>query len=56
MKYLSSAQTFFVDSSSLRLLTPIHTFQVEANPCPGAAMVVAEPPSGVPVLHTGDAR
>ena len=29
---------------------------VEANHCPGAIMIVAEPPSGPPVLHTGDAR
>lgn len=29
---------------------------VEANHCPGAAMVVAEPQRGPPVLHTGDAR
>ncbi|GAX80857.1 hypothetical protein CEUSTIGMA_g8292.t1 [Chlamydomonas eustigma] len=29
---------------------------VEANHCPGATMIIAEPPSGVPVLHTGDAR
>eukprot|EP00882_Tetradesmus_deserticola_P027680 GHRQ01030743.1.p2 GENE.GHRQ01030743.1~~GHRQ01030743.1.p2 ORF type:complete len:140 (-),score=54.53 GHRQ01030743.1:501-920(-) len=30
---------------------------VDANHCPGAAMVVAHPPGGLPpVLHTGDAR
>lgn len=30
---------------------------IEANHCPGAAMIVAQPPGGAPpVLHTGDAR
>jgi hypothetical protein len=30
---------------------------MDANHCPGAAMVVAHPPGGLPpVLHTGDAR
>ncbi|WIA30015.1 hypothetical protein OEZ86_000112 [Tetradesmus obliquus] len=30
---------------------------VDANHCPGSAMVVAQPPGGLPpVLHTGDAR
>lgn len=30
---------------------------IDANHCPGAAMVVAHPPGGLPpVLHTGDAR
>ncbi|KAG1679991.1 hypothetical protein FOA52_007055 [Chlamydomonas sp. UWO 241] len=29
---------------------------VDANHCPGACMIVAEPPCGVPVLHTGDCR
>jgi len=30
---------------------------IDANHCPGAAMVVAHPPGGAPpVLHTGDAR
>lgn len=30
---------------------------IDANHCPGAAMVIAQPPNGLPpVLHTGDAR
>jgi DNA cross-link repair 1A protein len=29
---------------------------IDANHCPGSAMVVAHPPGAPPVLHTGDAR
>lgn len=29
---------------------------IDANHCPGAAMIIAQPPGGPPVLHTGDCR
>lgn len=41
--------------------TPVHLAGcaitlVDANHCPGAAMVVAHPPAGPPVLHCGERR
>ncbi len=29
---------------------------VDANHCPGAAMIVFEPPGRAPIVHTGDCR
>ena len=29
---------------------------LDANHCPGAAMLLLEPPGRLPILHTGDCR
>lgn len=38
------------------LLEGVRVTFLEANHCPGAAMVLFEPPCAPPVLHTGDCR
>jgi DNA cross-link repair 1A protein len=56
----ASCTSQLVPLPSLLVLLPVAGTRlqlIEANHCPGAAMVVAWPPGGAPpVLHTGDAR
>lgn len=49
--------TFVAATAPIYLCPGVSLTLVDANHCPGAAMVVAQPPGGwPPVLHTGDCR